>query len=103
MVVQSSPVDGMEDAYNVWYDNTHIPEILEIPGFVSARRFRVRESGPAHDGAAPKYLAIYELDADDVGEPVAELGARMGAGKMDRSEALQRTPAPIIGVYELLE
>jgi hypothetical protein len=100
MVVQTSPVDpAKEDEYNNWYDNTHIPEILQIPGFVSARRFKL--PGPGRDGAH-SYLAVYELDADDLTAPAAELGRRSAAGETTGSDALGMDPAPVIAIYEAL-
>jgi hypothetical protein len=99
MVVQSAPVDAArEDAYNDWYDNTHIPELLAVPGFVSARRYKVH-------GAAgePAYLAIYELDADDLDAPAKELRARRAAGLGTGSDALRTNPPPVVTIYELLD
>jgi hypothetical protein len=39
-----------------------------VPGFVSARRYR----RVGDDGGA-EYLAVYEIDADDLAAPVSEL------------------------------
>jgi hypothetical protein len=95
MVVQTGPVDAArEDEYHDWYTNTHIPEILAIPGFVSARRFKVR------GGAEPSYLAIYELDADDLGAAMKELSRRSAAGETTASDALRMDPPPIITIAE---
>ena len=44
-----------ESAWNDWYDNVHLPELLSVPGFVSAVRFRQL-------GADGHYLAMYEID-----------------------------------------
>ena len=99
MVVQSAPVDDdREKEYNDWYDNTHIPEITAVPGFVSARRYKVHgETG------APAYLAIYEIDADELTAPAAELRARRAAGLTHDSSALRLDPPPVVTFYELLE
>jgi len=99
MVVQSEPVDpAHEDEYNDWYDNTHVPEICAVPGFVSARRYKVHgEGGP------PAYLAIYEIDADDLTAPAAELRARSAAGRTHGTGALRRDPPPVVTIYELME
>jgi len=100
MVVQTSPAEGRESEYNEWYSGTHMPQILEIPGFQSARRFRV--SGDAQP-SGHKYLAVYELEADDLAEPVAELRSRSASGRTDRTDALASTPAPVVVVYELID
>jgi hypothetical protein len=97
-VVRTQPVSAdRDDELNEWYDGTHIPELLAVPGFVSARRFRrVGEDG------APEYLAVYEIEADDVSAPLRELRRRSAAGETTRSDALRLDPPPIVGLYEEL-
>ena len=100
MVVQSRPVDpAREDEFNDWYSNTHLPEILAVPGFLSARRYKV------HDAAAGEsaYLAIYEIDAEDLTDPVNELRARSAAGQTHASDALQTDPPPVVTLYKLID
>jgi ketosteroid isomerase-like protein len=96
-VVRVRPVSPeREGELNEWYDRVHIPQLLAVPGFVSARRFRrVGDSGP-------EYLTVYEIEADDVETPLRELRRRSAAGETTRSDALQRDPAPIVGLYEEL-
>jgi hypothetical protein len=55
--VFSSP--DHEAAWNDWYDNVHVPELLSVPGFVSAVRFRQL-------GTEGQYLAMYEIEHPDV-------------------------------------
>lgn len=43
-----------EAAFNSWYEEKHIPEILACPGWLSARRFVALGDGP-------KYAAMYEV------------------------------------------
>ena len=50
-----------EAEFNAWYDSEHLPEIVALPGFLSARRY-------ACEGAVPKYLAWYDA-ADETVEP----------------------------------
>lgn len=64
ILVFTSPVEGRENDYNEWYDNIHVGEVLQVEGFVGCQRLA---ANPASDAPA-KYLAIYEVDADD---PVA--------------------------------
>jgi hypothetical protein len=51
----------MEEEFNAWYEDEHLPERLAIPGFRSARRW-VAEGRPGEG----KYLATYELDSPGV-------------------------------------
>ena len=83
LFVFSNPAAGREDEYNDWYDNTHLGEVLQVPGFVAAQRYRV---GPALVGSLPhRYLAVYEIEGDDPSTALAELGK--AAGTMNMSEA----------------
>ena len=51
-----------EAEYHDWYNNMHIPDILKTPSFVSATRYQIKEF---RDGRG-KYLALYELETDDI-------------------------------------
>ncbi len=42
-VIPANFVAGMEDEYHDWYDNTHMPEVSRVPGFVAMRRGRLAE------------------------------------------------------------
>lgn len=42
------------DAFNRWYDEVHVPEIVACPGWLGARRYR------SHSERA-RFLAIYDL------------------------------------------
>ncbi len=54
MVYVDVPV-ALEDEFNRWYNDEHIPERLAIPGVLNAARYEAVRGGP-------KYLACYELD-----------------------------------------
>ena len=66
-----------ETEWGNWYTESHVPNLLKIPGYVMACRFRVLEH-PALAGfnSAPKYLAIYEVENEDV-LPTLRPGAAM--------------------------
>lgn len=49
---------AVEDEFNAWYDEEHIPELLAVPGMLTGTRYRALVG-------EPKYLAIY--DARDIG------------------------------------
>ena len=87
ILVESRPSSPDRDQeYNTWYDEVHLPQLVALPGFVSARRFR-----PA-DGDAP-YVAIYEIEGDDLQGVLDNMIAN--AGRLTMSDALQLDPAPI--------
>lgn len=100
MVVQSGPSEpSREDEYNDWYSGTHLPQVLETPGFVAARRYKLRRG----DVDGPQYLAIYEIDADDPDAAREALSARGAAGEVERSDSLSRNPPPVVAIWDLIE
>ena len=65
-----------EAEFNSWYDNMHVPDMLEVPGMKKATRW---VSADPREGQHRKYLALYELETDDVKEfdlKVRERGMR---------------------------
>jgi hypothetical protein len=64
-IVFSHVPDGVSDEeFNAWYD-AHVPEILTIPGFVSARRYRLEQVvDDATEPISYRYLALYEVDKE---------------------------------------
>jgi hypothetical protein len=75
------------DEYNTWYNDTHLPEVVALEGFVSARRFEpVDADGP--------FVAIYEIDAADPSAALAALGEAAGSGQLNMSDVLQMDPVP---------
>lgn len=86
LVVMSRPVEGREDEYNDWYSNQHLGDVLRIPGFANAQRFKVKGSPIA--GEAWEYLAIYEIEDSEPQTVLEELGRRAGGEQMPMSAAL---------------
>jgi hypothetical protein len=87
LIVHSRPVEASrEDEFNKWYDEVHIPDITSVSGVVSGRRFQ--KTGGAEDGGYP-YLAIYEIDSDDVDATMKELVDRSSDGTFVISETFQ--------------
>src|ERR1700722_10594021 len=75
LLVLSEPVSTADDAaYNDWYDHIHLPEVLALAGFSSARRFRMSEVQlPSQGGLESvsrrfpsRYVATYEVEGPDL-------------------------------------
>ncbi len=97
-VVRARPASPEREAeFNDWYDGTHLPELLAVPGFVSARRFR-RVDGEGE--GVPEYLAVYDIEAADLSAPVRELRRRSAAGETTRSDAVALDPPPDVALFE---
>jgi hypothetical protein len=64
IVFSRMPDDVDEAEFDAWYD-AHLPEILSIPGFVSAQRYRLEPVVVDEDaGVRYRYLAVYEIEGD---------------------------------------
>jgi hypothetical protein len=59
LMVLSDAVGGSDDEFNRWYSDVHLPEILGLPSFVGARRFKLDARIPA--SSVHRYLAVYEV------------------------------------------
>jgi hypothetical protein len=60
VLVVTMEVDAADDAeFNEWYNEQHLPERMAIPGYVSARRFKLE--GDANSNAL-QYLCIWEME-----------------------------------------
>jgi|KBSSwiStaDraftv2_1062776.scaffolds.fasta_scaffold754401_2 hypothetical protein len=78
LVVLSNSVEGADDQFNNWYTNTHLGDVLNVPGFVAAQRYKLSGT-QLGDGATPYgYLALYEVETDDL--------AATGAGLTGNSD-----------------
>jgi hypothetical protein len=93
LVVQSNGLPGREDDYNKWYSETHLDDVLKVPGMLSAQRFKLAQDDP---NAKQKYLAIYEFETDDVTKTFAELNARAGTPDMMISDAFDAASAAVV-------
>jgi hypothetical protein len=60
-----------EEEYNAWYNTEHIPAMNRVPGFVTARRFKMVLGDPLPKSlistpSHPKYLQVYDLESEEV-------------------------------------
>jgi hypothetical protein len=104
LVVLTQPVDPSRDAdYNEWYDNIHLGEVTQVPGLTGARRFKLSQvqSGEGENNLGPlPYLALYEIDTDDLASIPRELSARASNGTFDMGDSIQLDPPPVTVIYE---
>jgi len=73
-------VPEKEKEYNEWYDNIHLPMVLECPGMVRARRYHIVKPIEGF----PKYLTIYEISNEASIEAIKN-SAEMSAVREDPS------------------
>ena len=66
--VESNCIDpSRENELNEWYDNIHLPDILETLGFVRASRYE--NTNPAEGQG--KFVAMYEIETNDLEQTMA--------------------------------
>jgi hypothetical protein len=88
LLVESKPAaPALVEEYHQWHEQTHIPEMLSVQGFVSARRWR------ADNGES--FITLYEIDTD-VDTARANLNAALRSGQMSRPVAVETQPPPVM-------
>jgi hypothetical protein len=94
----TNAVPGREAEFNDWYTNVHLGDVLKLPGVRAAQRFCL--SGIQHRaGPHPyEYMAVYEIDTDDLPATLARLREVSGTPDMPLSPALQ--DQRMVWIYE---
>ena len=95
----SNAAEGQEDEYNQWYDEQHLADVINVPGFVAARRYRLSQTQFEFNTKTPeyKYLALYEIESDDIASVMKELTSRVGTPDVVMIDAIDMSTlnAPI--------
>jgi heme-degrading monooxygenase HmoA len=57
----------VEEKFDKWHEEVHIPLLLKFPGLLAVTRYRMTESrsGAVVEADYPKYLAIYEFKNEE--------------------------------------
>ena len=84
--------------FNHWYDQIHVPEVLRIPGFLRARRFKTVNA--PENGPYEEFLAVYEFDCDDVDTVAGLLLDASNRGELSQTDLLRWDPPPRAQVFE---
>lgn len=96
MVVYADPSDpSREDEFNTWYDSTHAPDVLKnVPGFKVCTRYKVAAAQLGPVETPGQYLAIYEIEVDDLSTlPSSMIDAHM-AGTIPTTDVI--APGPVV-------
>lgn len=88
-VVQVNARPDRVDEFNEWYERVHIPDVLGIPGVLSARRYELADDqlGRRAREYPYRFLTLYELDGDP-GEIVRAINEAIVSGRFLISPAL---------------
>ncbi|MET0987244.1 MAG: hypothetical protein ABW034_17765 [Steroidobacteraceae bacterium] len=71
----SNPVPGRENAFLEWQKNVHIPDGLNIPGYVAATFYKLADAQilPNVAEGSGAYLTIWEIETDDIAATKAQV------------------------------
>jgi hypothetical protein len=89
MVVGANPTDPAHEAeFNTWYTEVHLDDVLKVAGFTAARRYALSDARPmVGTEASPfRYLAIYDVESDDLERSGRDLQAALDSGAIPISE-----------------
>ncbi|WP_068175866.1 hypothetical protein [Mycobacterium sp. UM_CSW] len=93
LFVESKPASAeLVEEYHHWHDRVHVPEMLTIDGFVSARRWQT-------DGDS--FVTLYEIDTD-VDAARTNLRAAFAEGRMSKPVAVETEPPPVMRYLSLI-
>ena len=75
--VFADAVEGQETEFNRWYDHQHAPDVVAVPGFVTAQRYVAADSQLRNSPLPSKYLVFYKVVTDDLAAVQAEVSRRL--------------------------
>lgn len=98
LIALTNPLEGRDDEFNDWYTNEHLPDVFKLPGIVAAQRYQLSDvqyrSGPMDW----KYMAVYEIEIDDLSVTLDALAAASGTDAMKLSPAI--SPERMVWIYQ---
>lgn len=104
MVVGSNPAAPEQEAeFNRWYVEEHLDDVLAVAGFKAARRYTLSPVRPMADTEPSPYgyLAVYEVEADDLEVAGRDLQAALDSGGIPISETFDLSGFSV-DFYELM-
>jgi hypothetical protein len=86
MIAMFDIPEELDEEFNKWYDEEHIPEkVGRVPGFIRARRYQSLEG-------RPNYVCVYELeDVSVVDNPAYQSNYKSGSTTTQKMKAKAKT------------
>jgi len=105
-LVFANPIPGREAEFNDWYTNTHMGDLVQLPGWVGAQRFRIIttvQPRPSMGGYTHGYLIIWDLEETEANAALSRMDAAIAGGKSRRGAAFNYSPgAGARGAYQAM-
>lgn len=90
LIALTTPIAGREQEYHDWYNNVHLPELVNGLGLLGAQRFELVAKLQGAD--TNPYLAMYDVETDDPAEFLAKMGEMAKSGKLTPGTATDSAP-----------
>jgi hypothetical protein len=98
LIALTNPIEGKDEEFNEWYTNVHLPDVLKLPGIHAAQRFTLNDVQRAAGPFEWKYMAVYEIEIDDISTTLNAMTAAIGTEAMQMSPAL--SPERMVWIYK---
>ena len=85
MIALTRPQPGRDDEFNEWYQNVHLVELCTMPGVTGAQRYKL--AAPLQGYDERPYLAVYDIECDDIRQTLGAIGAASASGQMTPCDA----------------
>ena len=89
LIALTTPLPGREDEYHDWYNNVHLPELVNQFGMKGAQRYQLVAKLIGSD--TNQFMAIYDVETDDPEGFMAKLGAFAQSGGMTPGTATDQS------------
>jgi hypothetical protein len=104
-LVMSDPLPGREFDFNDGYQNMHMGDLVQLPGWTGAQRFRLAPVTPR--AMQPLYrrgnLIIWDQEGDDLGKIQSESRAAIAGGKSRLIPGFDYSPdGPVSTTYQVI-
>ncbi len=87
LIALTSPIAGREQDYHEWYNNVHLPELVNGLGLQGAQRYELVAKMIGAD--TNQFLAIYDVETDDPDGFMGRMGAFAQSGGMTVSDTTE--------------
>ncbi|MPS69548.1 MAG: hypothetical protein E2586_13745 [Novosphingobium sp.] len=85
LIALTTPQAGRDAEYHDWYNNNHLPELVNKFGMHGAQRYELVARLIGND--SNPYLAIYDIETDDPMALLGAIGKATAAGELTQSDA----------------
>ena len=85
LIALTTPIAGKEQEYHDWYNNVHLPELVNGLGLQGAQRFELVARMMGSD--TNQFMAIYDVETDDPEGFMGKMAEFAMSGKMTPGNA----------------